>query len=873
MPKLIGRDRELADSLAGLRRGDAVVLTGEAGAGKTMLLREGARRCRRSLGWDVVEVRPAEATRDLPLWPLHPLIPAGGVTDRAELVPTLKAVSGAADRRTLVAVDDAQHLDPASIVVLRELCEDPAFTVIAAVRDGAPRSSSLETLWSAGPSVEIGLAPFDVDTTADLAAVILGGPITAELGRWLASTARGNPLLVRELLLDAQDNGVLDASGGTWSLEPSDDTPVGPRSRRYIRRRIGRLDDAARRLLDLVTIAGSLNVGWLSPDQARSSVELVERRLLVESVDHDGTRTVKVDHPLVGDVVLETMDASHRWTATWELVNMSTTTGPEPGEASRLASWAAAIGHPLDPDLWVAAAREAIAGFDLDHALVWARIALDGDRAHHGAHRAVGEILRLRGDLSGAAVALEAAAATATAEDDIVATALDRAALVGFQRGEPAEAMAILRTAVDRVGDPLRAMSLRSEAAVFGTLLGRFDDVMLLADIDPSARGAADPITRWTLGLNELYALTMLGRVAHLDDRFTAMFASDETVVNERPHEMDLLLGVRGATRIQTGELERGVTELVGALESRRADGRYRGIATAVLTLLLDLLEDPTAAEVADESLAQHAWMDPFGSEPIAVAVATLVAAHEGRTGDAVAHLDAFDHAARSDDPWTAIWIGRARARVAFDTGDPEAAVSACLRAGEAGFSTGHHAYAAVTLHDGVRYGGAADIVELLTEAVAETRGGGFLELLVRHTAAVATGDLVEIAQCAERFASAGATGFAAEAHAQRARRLADADPEGARRADVRARTTSRRGMQVGASVPDAVSDRELDVARLAARGRTSAQIASEVYLSRRTVDNHLHAVYRKLGIDGRGGLAALLPDHRTATAYPAPPR
>ena len=44
-----------------------------------------------------------------------------------------------------------------------------------------------------------------------------------------------------------------------------------------------------------------------------------------------------------------------------------------------------------------------------------------------------------------------------------------------------------------------------------------------------------------------------------------------------------------------------------------------------------------------------------------------------------------------------------------------------------------------------------------------------------------------------------------------------------------------------------------------AAAGVTSKGIADELFLSARTIDNHLHRVYAKLGVGGRSQLAAAL--------------
>ena len=59
------------------------------------------------------------------------------------------------------------------------------------------------------------------------------------------------------------------------------------------------------------------------------------------------------------------------------------------------------------------------------------------------------------------------------------------------------------------------------------------------------------------------------------------------------------------------------------------------------------------------------------------------------------------------------------------------------------------------------------------------------------------------------------------------------------------------------AAVP--LSGREREIAMLAAEGMTSKDIAERLYLSVRTVDNHLQHVYAKLGVSSRTGLARAL--------------
>lgn len=62
---------------------------------------------------------------------------------------------------------------------------------------------------------------------------------------------------------------------------------------------------------------------------------------------------------------------------------------------------------------------------------------------------------------------------------------------------------------------------------------------------------------------------------------------------------------------------------------------------------------------------------------------------------------------------------------------------------------------------------------------------------------------------------------------------------------------------QAPTSTGEALSERELEVVRLVARGRTNTEIAGELFISAGTVKNHLANVQRRLGVRNRVEIAA----------------
>jgi DNA-binding NarL/FixJ family response regulator len=61
------------------------------------------------------------------------------------------------------------------------------------------------------------------------------------------------------------------------------------------------------------------------------------------------------------------------------------------------------------------------------------------------------------------------------------------------------------------------------------------------------------------------------------------------------------------------------------------------------------------------------------------------------------------------------------------------------------------------------------------------------------------------------------------------------------------------------------LTDRELEIMRIAATGKSTPEIAATLCISPGTVKTHLHAIYTKLGVDGRVGLMLYAKDRSLA--------
>jgi DNA-binding CsgD family transcriptional regulator len=209
--------------------------------------------------------------------------------------------------------------------------------------------------------------------------------------------------------------------------------------------------------------------------------------------------------------------------------------------------------------------------------------------------------------------------------------------------------------------------------------------------------------------------------------------------------------------------------------------------------------------------------------------------------------------------------VDRARAWVSVCAGELSHAREVLASAAERAAACRLRVAEAKVLHDIARIGHPEAVAQRLA-VIAEEVGSGLVAALAAHAAALVRANAADLEAAGRDFEALGASLLAAEAY------LAAAT---AYRSAGQARSVSamnRRAAEIAATCGGArtpglsavattwgLTLREQEVGAMAAAGASSREIADRLFLSVRTVDNHLQNIYSKLGVTRRDELARLL--------------
>lgn len=880
---LVGRLAELRrlTDLVSDRSRRGAVIAGPAGAGKTRLAFE-CLRAAPEAGMACVQVMASQVTRPVPFGALASLLPPTG--RRGGPVPGdvgLTEGSGPEDRenllrvaanalldlgggqRLMVLVDDAHLLDDLSATVVHQLASTAGSFVLLTVRAGEQAPDPVTALWKNGIVERLELEGLQAAVVGELLAEVLGGQVDPGAVARVAERSRGNVLYLRELVEGAARDGTLREQAGLWRLTG----PLSPSDRlvELVEARLEGLDPEERELMELVSFGEPLGSAELSALSHTTVAEACENKSLISSSVEGRRLQLRLAHPLYGDVLRARIPATRARTIARRLAETVEATGARRrGDTLRVASWRL-TGGGGSAALMLEAATMARWHYDWDLAEQLARAAHQAGAGFEAALLRA-QLASLKGR-TGEAEALLGRLSDEVRDDDqrarVTMSRMDNL----LYSVRPADGLRLAEQAEMAISEA----SLRDEVAarrvwILATVEGPRAAVALAEAL--VARSTGRTLAWACLGAG--YCLTRLGQL----DKALEVCA--------RGHETHLELAsplqwypwwhlfVRCQALTYSGRLA-DAEKLAGEQHDRAlvecSPEAQAYFAVQLARVLRERGRIQSSAAFAREAVALFRQLDrPMfvrdGLQDLALAAA--LGGDVTEASSALAELDALEL-----PPYMHTGVERvtARAWTAAATGNLVLARELFGEAATLGERIGDLVSAMEALHALARLGRAKAAVERL-RTLAGTVDGALAAARAAHASALCDDDPVGLMEASEAFEELGADLLAAEAAADAAvgwQRVPDR-----RRSAAAARRASELAARCeGATTPAlhsvaaraVLAPAERDAALLAAAGASNKEIAGRLGVGVRSVENRLQHVYEKLGISGRGELAAAMDD------------
>jgi DNA-binding CsgD family transcriptional regulator len=873
---IVGRSADLA-RIAELLRSDGAagaVLVGEAGVGKTRLAREALRDAGHAATMWVVASASAST---IPLGAFASVLPAGdrGSGDMLDLLQqAAAALTSRADGLPLiVGIDDAHHLDPVSAALVHQLAISGSAKVVATMRSRAQAPDAVVALWKDQLAERVEVQPLTEGACAKAVTVALGGPVEAGTLQQLWRISEGNPLFLHELVLSGLETEALTAAGGLWRWRGP--MGAGARLQEVLERRLERLDAASCEALEHLAFGEPLGIGQFEELAGIEVIDALERQGLLHISRDQRRENVRLSHPLYAEVLRATVPPLRARAIQRRLADLIAASGARRREdALRVGTWRLAAGGATSADLLVAAAWQALSAFDFELAERLARAALEAEDGARG-YAVLAETLRAQARPAEAETVLGRLIDRTEDPAERVELGITRAVTLFFGLGRVDDAGAVLDDLEDAAEAFGRTVALTSQRAMFLLYGGQVAAAAAMALHALGQPGLSDE-DEVDLAMVAVPALALGGRSSEaieLADRLilvafrlpvTADFKGGVLLAGRF---LALALGGRLA---QAEELARATYRL--AAQVRSHDGK--ALFACALGQVLGLQGRVRSAhEWLHEAASLFREADRNGYLPWCLGELGSVGAQSGDREAARAALAEARRAQVSGMHLFDASIDLGRAWTAMAEGDAASAVGEARAAAARAGACGQTVFEALAWHAACRFGAREDgPAARLAELAAET-DSELVAALADHARALSSGDADALGAASARFEEMGARLLAAEAAAaasaahERAGRTSAAAVAAARSRTLLAECEGARPPTIPETAePTPLTARELEVARLAAAGLTSRAIAEQLFISVRTVDNHLRRVYEKLGVRRRSELSGVL---GTSTAPP----
>lgn len=864
---LVGRTLELEQISAALDDPTigGAVLIGPGGVGKTRLATSTIALAE-SRGYATARVVATQSAQGIALGALAPLLPDLGERNISLLSAARSALAQrAAGLPLLVFVDDAHLLDDTSAALLLQLVTEPSNVfILATVRSGEVVGDAITSMWKDGRARRIDIdALTDLDMDWLIVKSFEGGvdPVArAELLR----ISDGNPMALRELTLGAIESGSLRASSGLWRLEGP--VTVSARLSDLVAGRVDGLDPDEYEALEVLALGEPLELGIFEGLVDSRAIEGLERRGVLTVREDDGRLEAWLEHPLHGEIVRDRMGlvrSRNLARALADAVEASSST--RHGDVLRIATWRLESGTDAGEEVYLAAARHAYVVLDVEMARRFSQAAWDRQRSYP-AGAVLGHALCDLGRFDEAELILAVTADLAVDEEQRVFVAMARSESL-FRAGRFDEARRVCEEAERESDDDVLRLELQGHRATFVMLMGEGAQAMEL--VEAGLRSDA-PRPRIQAAIAAATSYTYDGRPDDAFDVATSAYAVHEAIWDQQLfqsepgiHVITMISALANAGRLDEAEVfatEGWRVSLEGNMVPALAwFALFRGNVSAARGAMVDALGWYERAATYFESTSQG------GRRRWALAGAVLAAASCGRVEEA----QAFERQADGIEV-RFLLMGEvetdASAWLLSAAGQLGAARDLLDAATDTAIANRRRTSASVTLHSLARLGAPERAVERMVQ-VADGAQGILIAARAAHVVALVDGSGDALEAVARSFEAMGCWLYAAEADADAARAW---QARNATREATAAITRSRSIIAahcpevrtpalVFGDEPTPLTRRERDVALLAAQGMSSKLIAERLFVSVRTVENHLQRCYEKLGVRGRDELATAL--------------
>jgi DNA-binding CsgD family transcriptional regulator len=934
--KLVGRGAELGELRRELQRAAAgefriVLLLADPGIGKTRLGREFIARGHARVVGLSARAYPLGETASFGVWSealdshLRGLPPdeimelcGGFLDDLAALLRSVAAVRGSAAgeptrfrlfegfavvvsnlaRRAPVVVflDDAHLADASSWEVLGYLAStlvEARVLVVAAARpvelvenrDALPILLRLE---QDGALRRLELLPLDSGALGELAGAALDDVASPALVAWLAERSRGNALFALGLLQALVEEGADLSAPALRSL------PEELKERVLVR--IGDLDETALATLELLAALGRrvelrevVALTGLCSDQLGPILERLVRSRLATEQERGRLLTFELAHPLIQEAVYQRMGAARRRGLHRRIGRTLLPAGglgeaaahfvrsAEVGDDEAIAALCDAVRQAEERGAY----REALTILDALVELVpadderWLGVleALSWDAEWVVDHRADADALLGIKAMRAIEGMLEASPDPASR----AAVKFRLASFLGWGTGDLDEAertCAEAKSCFEQAGDDRSALLAENELAWLAGLRGDYATMRKTAErVVETADATDDPFA-------VIQGLTVTAQASFFRGRFGEAEADHRRAIAIARGEGKVYRAVIGLSLFACSLAAEGrVDEAVGLVEEAKAESpAWRDSLLPEWEAIVHWFAgDFSTALAGAEEAAAHLVGELGKRRALGLAFAALSAIEAGQVEQARRYLTQVRSALGARDFLCAGHAaGHAEALLAWQEGNPEAALAGFRKSVDRSLATEALPFAAIALVDLAELAGEQGETALSVEAAGQleeiaSRIGRDLYHGLAALAAGWSGDAGAAQRAKELLSRTDCRAFQARALDLSGSLLADVDRvDTLQRAALafdtcgavwrrdrtheQLRSLGARGWKAVAAArgPATLSMRERQVARLAAEGRTASEIAEQLFISKRTVESHLAHIYAKLGLRSR---------------------